>query len=80
IVAALFPIFDFLPRVAQQFCEGLRRIRKAPAQLLARIFGLTAFAQATVGIVHLQLSISQLDIRNRRMLPVGCASTHPHDS
>ncbi|WP_316904485.1 hypothetical protein, partial [Ralstonia mannitolilytica] len=34
IVAALFPIFDFLPRVAQQFCEGLRRIRKAPAQLL----------------------------------------------
>ena len=45
-VAALLPVFDLLPRVAQKFREGLRRIRKAPAQLLARIFGLTAFAQA----------------------------------
>lgn len=46
IVAALLPVFDLLPRVAQKFREGLRRIREAPAQLLASLFGLTAFAQA----------------------------------
>jgi hypothetical protein len=45
-VAALLPVFDLLPRVAQQFSEGLRRIREAPAQLLACLFSLTAFAQA----------------------------------
>ena len=64
IVAALFPIFDFLPRVAQQFREGLRRIREAPAQLLACLFGLTAFAQ-TICALNLQprfLGIPLLDL------------------
>ena len=45
IVAALLPVFDLLPRVAQKFREGLRRIRETPLQLLACLFGLTAFAQ-----------------------------------
>ena len=64
VVAALLPVFDLLPRVAQQFCESLRRIREAPPQLLACLFRLTAFAQ-TICALDLQprfLGLPLLDL------------------
>ena len=57
-------VFDLLPRVAQKFREGLRRIREAPPQLLACIFRLTAFAQ-TICALDLQprfLGLPLLDL------------------